>query len=305
MNGYSNSSPVCAADPGAPLDEPHATTVQVLSARLSSAGCAVLLSGAGLSTESGIPDYRGPNGTWTRQPRAQWPLSNAVYEQEPELRRASWQRRLHSPLWAAVPNRGHFAVGRLQRLDVLHWVVTQNVDELHQRAGSRPDRLIELHGSMRRVRCLSCGARTPMPEVLARVAAGDADPRCTSAAGYHEPAAAPACSGQLCGGVLQSDTVGFGEALDAHALETALSVVRRADVLIVAGSSLTVHPAASLVPLAAQHGAWVAICNNQPTPYDRLASLVVRSSVSALLTAVADALATTAIDSAGWPVDCA
>lgn len=302
MNGHSNNSTASRPD--------LFTAAEAVAVRLESSAQVVLFSGAGLSTESGIPDYRGPTGTWTRDPDAQRALLDRTYAVDAELRRTTWQRRLRSPLWQAAPNRGHLAAARIQRAGMLGWIVTQNVDELHQIAGSDPDRLVELHGSMRRARCLSCGARMPMRDVLARVAAGDADPRCTAGVSY--PASGTAASGTAvsgtavsgtlapndrpgpaggaCGGVLQSDTVNFGEALDRALLAAAISAARSAEVLLVAGSSLSVHPAASLVPLAAEHGAWTVICNHQPTPYDGLASLVVRHSASELLEAVAERL---------------
>jgi NAD-dependent deacetylase len=142
----------------------------------------VALTGAGISTDSGIPDFRGPQGLWTRNPLAEKMSDIRYYVADREVRKLSWQNRMQSPAWSSKPNAGHRALVELERRGKLHALVTQNIDELHQVAGNSPERVIEVHGTMRRVMCLSCGWRGPMHETLERVRAGEADPACPSAA---------------------------------------------------------------------------------------------------------------------------
>src|SRR4051794_30678284 len=141
-----------------------------------------VLTGAGISTDSGIPDFRGPNGLWTKNPAAEKASTLQHYLADPEVRRNAWQNRLHSPAWEALPNRGHRAIYELERRGRLRAVVTQNVDELHQLAGHHPENVIEVHGTMRWSRCWSCGDRRPMVETLERVRGGDDDPHCLACA---------------------------------------------------------------------------------------------------------------------------
>lgn len=225
-----------------------------------------VLTGAGISTDSGIPDFRGPNGLWTRNPAAERASRLADYLAEPEVRRAAWRNRLDSPAWAARPNPGHAAVVELERQGRLLAVLTQNIDELHQRAGSRPELVVELHGTMHAAVCWTCGERTPMSAVLERVTAGDDDPACLR-----------------CAGILKSATVSFGQALDPAVMARAEEAALGCDLLLAVGSTLTVHPAAGLVPLAKGHGAAVVIVNAQPTAYDALADAVVAGSISEVL----------------------
>jgi NAD-dependent deacetylase len=221
------------------------------------------LVGAGISTDSGIPDFRGPQGVWTKNPSAERTSNLSTYLEDPEVRRESWQQRLRSPAWSASPNAGHRALVDLERQGRLVALVTQNIDGLHQKAGNDPDRVLEVHGTMHRVVCWECGNEGPMELALDRVRAGEADPRCL-----------------LCGGILKSATISFGQALDAgtigHAQEAAISC----DTFLVVGSSLAVYPAAGLVPLAADAGARVVIVNAEPTPFDSIAAAVVRGSIS-------------------------
>src|SRR5688500_5739105 len=158
--------------------------------------CVVVLTGAGISTESGIPDFRGPQGLWTRNPAAEKMATLQHYMADPEVRKAAWQNRLASPAWTAEPNAGHRALVALERRGTLDLLVTQNVDGLHQRAGSSPERVVEIHGTMREVTCMACGMRAPMERALARVRAGEADPPC-----------------RTCGGILKSATISFGHGL--------------------------------------------------------------------------------------------
>ena len=210
-----------------------------------------LLTGAGISTDSGIPDYRGPQGLWRRDPEAEKLVTYDYYMNDPEIRRRSWRMRRESTTWSARPNAAHEAVARLERSGVPVRVVTQNVDGLHQLAGLPDRKVLELHGSSRTVLCTGCGARSPMAEALERVEAGDPDPAC-----------------EACGGILKSATVMFGQALDPEVLGEAMAVARSCDTFLAVGTSLQVQPAASLAGLAVDHGARLVIVNAEPTPYD-------------------------------------
>ena len=233
---------------------------------LRRAGRVTVLTGAGISTDSGIPDFRGPQGVWTKNPAAEKTSTLSHYLADAEVRRVAWQQRLHSPAWDARPNAGHRALVDLERQGRLVALITQNIDELHQRAGSDPNRVIEVHGTMHRVVCWDCGDRAPMQVALDRVRAGEEDPPC-----------------RRCGGILKSATISFGQALDAKTILRAEMAAGSCDVLMAVGTTLGVHPAAGLVPLAAEAGAQVVIINAEPTPYDDLAAAVVRASISEVL----------------------
>jgi NAD-dependent deacetylase len=237
--------------------------------RIDEAARVVVLTGAGISTESGIPDFRGPSGVWTRNPAAEKQSTIQNYVAEPEVRKAAWRARVDSPAWAAEPNAGHRALVVLERRGKLHALVTQNIDELHQRAGSSPDKVIEVHGSMRRLMCWQCGRRAPMEEALARVRAGEEDPHCLD-----------------CGGILKSDTISFGQALVPEVIERAMAAAAEADLLIAIGTTLQVQPVASMVPVAARAGAAIVIVNDQPTALDALADVVIRAPIGEVLAAI-------------------
>ena len=226
----------------------------------------VVLTGAGISTDSGIPDFRGPQGVWTRNPAAEKQSTIQNYLADPEVRRAAWRARLGHPAWTARPNLGHQALVELERRGKLHALITQNIDELHQQAGNAPDKVIEVHGTIRRVVCWQCGDRMPMQSVLARVRAGEADPACSR-----------------CGGILKSDTISFGQALVPEVIERAMSAARAADLMLAVGSTLQVYPVAGVVPLAREAGARVVIINAEETPLDDLADLVLRGPIGDLL----------------------
>jgi NAD-dependent deacetylase len=226
----------------------------------------VALTGAGISTDSGIPDFRGPQGVWTRNPKAEKLSDIRYYMSDPEVRRLSWQSRLDNPAWSAQPNAGHRALVELERRGKLHALITQNIDELHQRAGNSPEKVIEVHGTMRQVVCMSCGERAPMEKALARVRAGEADPPCRS-----------------CGGILKSATISFGQQLVPEVIDRAMQAAGEADVLLAVGTSLQVYPIAGAVPLAKRAGARVVIVNAEPTPMDDLADAVFNDSISAVL----------------------
>jgi NAD-dependent deacetylase len=233
---------------------------------LADANRVTALTGAGCSTESGIPDFRGPNGLWTRDPDAARMFTLDAYVADPQVRQRAWLNRRDHPAWNARPNAGHYALVSLERAGRLHALVTQNIDGLHQKAGSDPDRVIEVHGTLHEVECLSCHDRTPMPATLARVAAGEADPAC-----------------ERCGGILKSATISFGQSLDPATLRRAVSSVGESDLLLAIGTSLQVHPVAGLVDLALGSGARVVIINAQPTPYDEDAHAVVREPIGEIL----------------------
>lgn len=229
----------------------------------------VVLTGAGISTDSGIPDFRGPQGVWTRNPAAERLATIDNYLADPEIRRTAWQNRLHSPAWHARPNRGHEAIVALERRGLLHALVTQNIDELHQIAGNSPELVIEVHGTIRRAMCWSCGRRYPMHEILDRVRAGEDDPACSD-----------------CGGILKSDTISFGQALVPQVIDRAMRVAAQADLLLAVGSTLQVFPAANVVPVAKEAGARVVIINAEATGMDDLADVLLTGAIGELLPAI-------------------
>jgi NAD-dependent deacetylase len=226
----------------------------------------VVLTGAGVSTESGIPDFRGPQGVWTKDPQAEKLSDIRYYVADPEIRRKSWQSRLGHPAWTARPNAGHAAIVDLERRGKLHALITQNIDGLHQRAGNSAERVIEVHGTVRAVVCLSCGWKGPMQETLERVRRGEADPPCTN-----------------CGGILKSDTISFGQALIPEVIDRAMDAAAESDLFISVGTSLQVYPIAGTVPTAKRAGARVVIANAQPTPYDGIADAVFRAPIGEIL----------------------
>ena len=226
----------------------------------------VVLTGAGISTDSGIPDFRGPRGVWTKNPGAEKLATLQNYLADPDVRRRAWQSRLEPAAWRAEPNAGHRALVVLERQGKLDTLITQNVDGLHQLAGTSPARVIEIHGTMREVNCLSCGERAPMERALARVRAGEEDPAC-----------------RTCGGILKSATISFGQALVQPDLTRAGLAARRADLLLAVGTKLSVWPIAGVVPAARDAGARVVIVNAEPTELEELAHAVLRGSISALL----------------------
>jgi NAD-dependent deacetylase len=228
-----------------------------------------VLSGAGISTDSGIPDYRGPNGLWRRDPEAEKLVTYEYYMADPEIRRRSWQMRREHRTLKAEPNAAHRAVAELDRSGVPVRVITQNVDGLHQSAGLPARKVLELHGSAHGVVCTRCHARGTMEDALARVEAGEDDPPC-----------------RTCGGILKSATVMFGEPLDPVVLAQAAAISKACTLFIAVGSSLQVHPAAGLVGVAADHGARLIIVNAEPTPYDDRADQVVREPIGTALPAL-------------------
>jgi len=238
-------------------------TIQAVRGWIAGARRVVALTGAGISTDSGIPDFRGPNGVWTRNPLAERMSDIRYYTADREVRKASWQSRLTHPAWTAEPNAGHRALAALERRGTLHALITQNIDGLHLRAGNSRERVFEVHGNLHQAICLSCGWKGPMQQVLQRVRAGDEDPACES-----------------CGGILKSDTISFGQALVPEVIEGAMRAARETDLLLAVGSTLQVFPVAHAVPIAQAAGAKIVIMNAEPTQFDEIADAVIAGSIS-------------------------
>lgn len=225
-----------------------------------------VLTGAGISTESGIPDFRGPQGVWTKNPGAEKLSTLQHYMADPDVRRRAWKQRLTHEAWSAQPNAGHAALVDLERSGKLVALLTQNIDGLHQKAGSSPALVVEIHGSIREVVCMSCGDRAPMKVALERVRSGEEDPSCRS-----------------CGGILKSATISFGQNLVEEDLRRAERAALGCDIMIAIGSSLGVYPIAGVVPLAKQAGAHIVIINGTATEMDGLADIVLRGKIGEIL----------------------
>jgi NAD-dependent deacetylase len=245
------------------------TDVEDVRGWLEAASRVTVLTGAGISTDSGIPDFRGPQGIWTKDPAAQRMSTLSAYVSDPELRIRSWQNRRAHSAWTAEPNAGHRVLVDLERSGKLVAILTQNIDGLHQKAGSAPERVLELHGTLWDAECLSCRERRPMAEVLDRVDAGESDPPCTT-----------------CGGILKSATISFGQALDPDVLQRAFEAAADCQLFLAVGSSLTVQPAAGTCGIALEAGARLVVVNNEPTPYDDLAHAVLQAPIADVLPAL-------------------
>lgn len=250
------------------MPEPAAAPDPPTSVRIT------VLTGAGVSTDSGIPDFRGPNGVWTRNPGTEKLSNIQAYLADPEIRRRSWSARRQNPAWNAQPNAAHRALVDLEDRGALRALVTQNIDRLHQRAGSTPRLVLELHGNMMEAVCTACGARGLTRDALDRVDAGEVDPGCL-----------------VCGGILKTATVMFGQTLDRGVLDAAVAAASDCDWFVAVGTSLQVHPAAGLCRVAVDSGAGLVIVNADPTPYDHLASRVVNEPIGTALPALLAELA--------------
>ena len=226
----------------------------------------VVLTGAGISTESGIPDFRGPQGVWTKNPLAEKLSNIRYYMSDPEVRKAAWKSRLEHPAWSAKPNAGHFALAALERRGKLHALITQNIDELHQMAGNSAEKVVEVHGTVRKVVCMACGMTAPMQKTLDRVRAGEEDPPCRD-----------------CGGILKSATISFGQPLVPEVIERALRCAGEADLFVAIGTTLQVYPIAGAVDRAQSGGARIVIVNAEETPYDGVADALIRQPIGAVL----------------------
>jgi NAD-dependent deacetylase len=272
----------------APVDEPVDDTGNATSeadlvrarALIEQARRIVVLTGAGISTDSGIQDFRGPNGLWTKNPEAEKTMTLQNYIADPEHRRRAWQNRLTSTLWDAEPNAGHRALVELERSGRLDTLVTQNIDGLHQKAGTDPGRVVEIHGTTRDVMCLSCGDRQPSEPVHERVRNGEADPSCL----------VELADGVVCGGILKPATISFGQSLVPGDMSRAETAAVACDLLLAVGSTLAVFPAAGLVPVAVRRGAVVVILNGGPTEMDPLADVVVYGRIGECLPRMVEGL---------------
>lgn len=240
--------------------------VEEVRAWIDDADRVAVLTGAGISTDSGIPDFRGPQGVWTKNPEAEKTATLQNYVDDPEVRRRAWRQRLEFPGWKAEPNDGHRALVELERRGKLHGLITQNVDGLHHRAGSSAEHVIEIHGTVHEVGCLSCGERAPMERALDRVRNGEEDPPCRS-----------------CGGILKSATISFGQGLVEADLIRSQEIAETCELMMAVGTSLGVFPAANVVPIAKHSGARVVIINAEPTDMDSLADAILRDSISEIL----------------------
>jgi len=236
--------------------------IATLADWLGRAKCGVAFTGAGISTESGIPDFRSPGGVWSRYQ----PVMFQDFLADPDARRRYWQMRRQSvpEFLAAKPNAGHLALAKLEAAGHLCAVITQNIDELHQRAGSR--RVLEVHGTAMKVHCLSCGKRWSCEEIQKRLEAGEDVPTCDA-----------------CGGLLKSMTVSFGEDLPADVWQDALTLCRQCDLFLALGSSLVVYPAAELPERAKANGARLVIINRDATPLDATADMAVHAPIGETL----------------------
>ena len=226
-----------------------------------------VLTGAGISTESGIPDFRGPNGVWTRKPESMKLVNIEDYVRDPQVRVQAWQERMRHPAWTAEAERRAPRARGARRRGTLLALMTQNIDGLHQAAGS--ERVLELHGTIHQAKCLSCDRRTPMQEQLDRVRAGEPDPACTE-----------------CGGIQKSATVAFGEHLDPLVLETAFVASSACDLFLAIGTTLSVQPAALLAAEAHRRGARLVIVNQGETPLDDRADAVLRDPIGEVLPSI-------------------
>ncbi|MGA8682543.1 MAG: Sir2 family NAD-dependent protein deacetylase [Acidimicrobiales bacterium] len=252
------------------------------AALVGTAASVVVLTGAGISTDAGIPDFRGPNGVWTRNPGAERMATLRNYLEEADVRRAAWRSRLDSPVWGAVPTPAHYALVELERSGRLHTLVTQNTDGLHGLAGSSPERVVEVHGTAHVCVCWTCGHRQPTLRVLERVRAGEEDPRCRRPTASVNGASRRG-DAELCGGILKTATVSFGQSLDPDDIERAQMAVASAQLLLAVGTTLEVQPIAGIVPLARHLSKAVVIVNGSPTACDDLADVVVRGPISDVL----------------------
>jgi NAD-dependent deacetylase len=252
-----------------------ALDIERVAAYVAASERIAVLTGAGISTDSGIPDFRGPNGVWTTKPESMKLVNIQDYLRHPQVRVETWQERIRHPAWTAAPNDGHRALVELERRGTLLALMTQNIDGLHQSAGS--ERALELHGTIHQAKCLSCDRRTPMQEQLDRVRAGEMDPACTE-----------------CGGIQKSATVAFGEHLDPLVLEAAMVASSACDLFLAIGTSLTVQPAALLAAEAHRRGARLVIVNQGETPLDDRADVILRDPIGDVLPRIVGAAGTTA-----------
>lgn len=242
--------------------------------RMSAAPRITLLTGAGISTGAGIPDFRGPQGLWTLDPAAEKTSTISWYLQDQHVRELSWQIRASTNIWAARPTAAHCAITELEKQGHVVGVITQNTDGLQQQAGTSPGLVHEVHGTERAVRCQDCGRVNSSDPIFTRVRAGDLqDFRC-----------------DVCGGILRPDVIMFEEMLDPEVMDKAQRAAENCDVMIAVGTTLSVVPAANFFPLALSAGAAGYIVNAEPTPYDDVADDVLRGDIQVELPLLLDRL---------------
>jgi NAD-dependent deacetylase len=242
------------------------TVIEDIAGWIRDARSVVVLTGAGISTESGIPDFRGPQGIWTKDPEAEKMSNINYYMTDPAIRVRAWRTRVDHPAFSATPNKGHLALADLERKGKLDLLVTQNVDGLHLSAGTSPEKLVEIHGTVREVLCMSCDERAPIQRALERVRSGEEDPPC-----------------RTCGGILKSATVSFGQALDPTDIDRSARASSACDLFLAVGTSLTVYPVADLPRVALEAGARLVILNAQETPYDAHAHALMNEPLGEVL----------------------
>ena len=240
--------------------------IQRAKVMVQAASAVVVLTGAGVSTDSGVPDFRGPQGVWTKNPLAEKMSDIRYYMSDPDVRRLAWQSRLTHPALRAIPNEAHDSIAAFEETGKLLKLITQNIDGLHQAAGNDPHKIIEIHGTIHRVVCMSCQKKTNMLDELERVKQGELDPLCSS-----------------CSGILKSDTISFGQYLDEIKINAAFDCVKKGDLLLCVGTTLQVYPIAGVVDVAKAAHADVLIVNDQPTQYDAVADGVLRDPIQVVL----------------------
>lgn len=240
------------------------TAIETLRSTIDGSGRIAVFTGAGISTESGIPDFRSPGGIWTKYQ----PILFEDFVSSEEMRRESWRRRIAiGPTFStAEPNRGHRAVAELVRRGKVSGVITQNIDNLHQNSGIPDEKVIELHGNGTYAACLSCEVRYELDPILEAFERDETPPTCTD-----------------CGGIIKTATISFGQAMPPGPMQRAEEVSLNSDLFIVLGSSLVVYPAAGFPMLAKQGGASLVIINRDPTDQDRTADLVIHESIGEFL----------------------
>lgn len=251
------------AGPMSPVEE---AILDEIAGWIRSSRRLVVLTGAGISTDSGIPDFRGPQGVWTKNPEAEKMATLQHYVESKETRVKAWQNRLHSPMWDAEPGPGHRALAELEEKGHLDTLVTQNIDGLHQKAGSSPEKVVEVHGNVREVICLGCGDVNPMDAALERVRAGEEDPECRD-----------------CGGILKSNTISFGQNLVPEVIARAQAAAQACDCFLAVGTSLGVYPVAYLPEYALSAAAKLVIVNGEATPYDSYAHAALQEQIKDVL----------------------
>ena len=242
------------------------TEIDELSAMFEAAESIVVFTGAGISTESGIPDFRGPNGIW----KTMTPIDFSDFIASEEVRRESWRRKFSggSTMSEAEPNAGHLGVLELDRRGKLNAVITQNVDGLHQKSGIDEDKVIELHGNANYATCLDCHKRFELSEI---------------AAVFNQDETVPYCD--QCGGILKTATISFGQSMPEVPMARSQEAVMSCDLMLAMGSSLTVYPAAAFPRIAKQNGARLVIINNEPTDLDAVCDLVLHEPIGMTLSA--------------------